>query len=185
MAGVVSRLRALVPQRPLARWEAFRVAELQATRLLKLCEITGPPFPEALVTSLPRLTVERLTPIPVSGSAHWARGRWVIVLNGAEPHLRQRFSLLHELKHVLDNPFIDYLYRATGSMSAADQAEQICDYFAACVLMPRTWVKRAWGDGIQDYRELAQLFHVSEGAMAIRLLGLGLTCTQRVRQRAG
>jgi len=185
MAGVVSRLRALVPQRPLARWEALRVAELQATHLLKLCEMTGPPVPETLVSSLPRLTVERLTPIPVSASAHWARGRWVIVLNGAEPKTRQRMSLLHEFKHVLDNPFIDYLYRSTGRMSAAGQAEQVCDYFAACVLMPRAWVKRAWGSGIQDFRELAQLFHVSEGAMAIRLLGLGLVCTRRVRQRIG
>ena len=109
----------------------------------------------------------------------------MIVLNGAEPMTRQRFSLLHEFKHVLDNPYIEYLYRSVRGMSAADQAEQVCDYFAACVLMPRAWVKRAWGSGIQDFRELAQLFHVSEGAMAIRLLGLGLTCTHRVRQRAG
>lgn len=176
-------LRSTGPQRPLVRWEALRVAELQATQLLRLCEISEPPVPESIVADLPRLTMQRLSPIPVSGSAHWAKSRWVVVLNGDEPRTRQRFTLMHEFKHILDNPFVRYLYTRSRGMSPDDQAEQICDYFAACTLMPRGWVKRAWGDGIQDFRELARLFDVSDGAMAIRLLGLGLVPPRARTQR--
>ncbi len=55
----------------------------------------------------------------------------------------------------------------------------MCDYFAACLLMPRIWVKRAWGDGINDQRALAALFDVSTTAMGIRLEQLGLTGPRR------
>ena len=36
--------------------------------------------------------------------------------------------------------------------------EQICDYFAGCLLMPRPWVKRVYCSGVQDLPELAQTF---------------------------
>jgi hypothetical protein len=29
-------------------------------------------------------------------------------------------------------------------------AEAVCDDFAACLLMPRPWVKRLWSGGLQD-----------------------------------
>lgn len=96
-------------------------------------------------------------------------------INGAEPAVRQRFSQAHEFKHVLDNPFVHILYPATPGMSLHVRAEQICDYFAACVLMPKIWVRRAWAtDRIQDLFKLARGFGVSQTAMRVRLLQLGL-----------
>jgi Zn-dependent peptidase ImmA (M78 family) len=55
----------------------------------------------------------------------------------------------------------------------------MCDYFAACLLMPRMWVKRAWSDGINDQRALAALFDVSVTAMGIRLEQLGLSAPRK------
>ncbi len=40
--------------------------------------------------------------------------------------------------------------------------------------MPRPWIKREWINGLQDQALLAQLFKVSESAMAIRLRQIGL-----------
>ncbi len=174
MRSVLAELRALVPERPLTQGEAFRIAELQATRLLQLREVLLPPVPEEVISGLPRIQVERLSPIPVSGSAHWAKGRWIIVLNGAEPLGRQRFSLAHEFKHVLDSPFDHLLYPAFRGMTSKDRAEQVADFFAACLLSPRMWIKRAWREGIQDTRSLARRFGLSETAMRVRLLATGV-----------
>ena len=172
---VLTQLRDVVPLRPLSRGEAERVAELQAARLLKLAGVAEPPVPDEVVAELPRFRVQRLSPLGSSGRTEWIRGAWHIFLNQAEPYVRQRFSLFHEFKHALDHPFIDFLYPTAGSQSRAARAEQVCDHFAACVLMPKSWVSRAYCDQrIQDLRQLARRFGVSQTAMNIRLQVLGL-----------
>ena len=174
MANLVAELRALTPQRALSLNESFRVAELQAARLLSTSGVTEPYVPEAVIAGLPRVQVERLSPIPVSGSMHWVRGRWHIILNGAEPVVRQRYSLAHEAKHLLDAPFIHLLYPALYGMTPEGRSEQVADFFAACLLMPRPWVKKFWGRGMHDVRRLAGTFAVSQTAMRVRLLQIGL-----------
>ena len=89
-------------------------------------------MPENAIATLPRIQVDRLSPIPVSGSAHWAKGRWVIVLNGAEPLVRQRFSLAHEFKHVLDAPFDTLLYPETGGTAMNAPSRSLTTSPAAC-----------------------------------------------------
>jgi Zn-dependent peptidase ImmA (M78 family) len=174
MAGTISILRDVVPVRPLTFTESLRIAELQASKFLALVGATEPPTQEAVIARLPRVQVERISPAPVSGATQWSHGRWLIILNGSETRGRQRYSLAHEFKHVLDNPFIDVLYPAKGDMTSGDRAEQVCDYFAACLLMPRLWVKRAWTGGEQSVRVLARHFDVSQAAMGVRLRQTGL-----------
>jgi Zn-dependent peptidase ImmA (M78 family) len=93
--------------------------------------------------------------------------------------VRQRFSLAHELKHVIDHPFIARAYPDLGLRRGSARAEQVCDYFAACLLMPRPWVKDAWASGIQQIESLAELFGVSTQAMTHRLTDLGLLPSTR------
>jgi len=163
-----------MPIRPLTFAESLRLAELQASKFLALAQVTEAAVPETAISKLPRVQVERIIPAPVSGATQWSHGRWLILLNGAEPRGRQRFSLAHEFKHVLDNPFIDVLYPDSGSMTSAERAEQVCDYFAGCLLMPRLRVKRAWTSGEQTPRTLARQFDVSQAAMRFRLRQIGL-----------
>lgn len=175
MTSTIATLRGLVPVRALTFTESLRITELQASKFLSLADVTEPGVQESLIAGLPRVQVERMTPAPVSGATQWSHGRWLIVLNGSETKGRQRFSLAHEFKHILDNPFVDVLYPATSAMSAGERAEQVCDYFAACLLMPRLWVKRAWTrEGDQSVRSLARRFEVSHAAMTVRLRQLGL-----------
>jgi Zn-dependent peptidase ImmA (M78 family) len=85
---------------------------------------------------------------------------------------RQRWSLAHEFKHILDHPFVTIVYpRRNGR---ADPAEQACDYFAACLLMPRRWLRQAWADGECDVQALARRFGVTPKAIRLRLLQVGL-----------
>lgn len=176
MERIVKDLRDVLPKRPLAYHEAMRLAELQAVKLLAAWGMTKPPVTESVISALPRIEVERIAPLPasVSGGAKWVKGLWVIVLNAAEPLVRQRFSLAHEFKHVLDGTAAEFHYPAIGAMSNEARTEQICDYFAACLLMPKVWVRRAFVNGPQDLRTLARTFGVSVSAMNIRLQALGL-----------
>jgi predicted transcriptional regulator len=176
--GAVARLRDLVPIRPLTREEALRIAELQANRLLELAGLTAGPVSEQVIADLPRIEVLRQSPWPTSGATQWVAGRWAIVLNGEESATRQRFSLAHEFKHVLDHRFVDLLYSGVKEADRQRWIEQVCDYFAACLLMPRAWVKRAYTTGIQDVTALAATFDVSAAAMRVRLAQIGLAGPQ-------
>jgi IrrE N-terminal-like domain len=166
--GVLAILRSVMPRRLLTTQEAELIAELQANRLLELAGLPQAPIPNELVTELPRIAVRLDPDLPVSGCAQWVSGRWLLSINASEPWTRQRFSLVHELKHVLDHPFVNEVY------AGDEQAEHLADYFAACVLMPRRYVKRVWGERMQSLADLAQHFGVSERAMALRLQHLGL-----------
>jgi hypothetical protein len=178
--GVLAVLRAKAPRRALDPAEAARIAEWQATTLLELAGLSAPPTPARLITELPRFLVRRDPRLPVSGCTAWRNGRWLIVLNAAEPAVRQRFSLAHEFKHAVDHRYRDTLYVDRPGLAAPLQAELAADYFAASLLMPRRWVHRAWSQGIQHLHGrsgLCRLFDVSAPAMTRRLehLGLGIT----------
>lgn len=167
-------LRRLVPDRTLLPWEAQRIAELQANRLLSWAGIDQPGTPTELVADLPFVRVALRTDLPVSGLTNWFKPRWLILLSASEPTVRRRFSLMHEFKHILDHPNIEGLYQTTAGISPEHRAELVADYFAACVLMPRRLVKRRFYQGQQDLRELAAEFGVSDVAMRYRLQELGL-----------
>lgn len=177
--SIIHQLRALMPLRPLEQHEARSIAERQTTLLLELLDQRESAVDVGLIAELPRIEVKVEPSLHlggVSGFSQWSRGRWLIVVNRDESGTRRRFTLSHEFKHVLDHPFIKEIYSELGESEAARHrmTEQICDYFAACLLMPRNWLKRAWASGIQDQAALAAKFNVSEAAMAIRLKEIGL-----------
>lgn len=137
------------------------------------------PVPSDLIPDLPRLEVHHDLDLPVSGTTHWLNGRWIITVNASEPLARQRFTLAHELKHVIDHRHRDLLYAALPGCSVDLQTEQAADNFAACLLMPKRWVKKAWGEGHQRVSDLSELFDVSPQAMRLRLQNLGLLSAAR------
>ncbi len=173
--SVLAMLRALVPKRPLTPGEALRIAELQANRLLQHFGVETPTVPEGIVSALPRIRVVRENGLPVSGAAYWNSRHWIITVSANEPTVRQRFSVMHEFKHVLDHTTKDFLYHDRPFQSAAEQAERVADYFAACLLMPKKVVKRLWCQGNQNIGRLAGMLFVSTQALRFRLEQLGLT----------
>ena len=168
--ALLASMRRMMPLRRLAYWEHLTIAERQATRLLSLLNQTEPgvsldwlsngSLGNVDVVLTPRWKMEGL-----SGITSWEDGRWIIGVNKGNPLARRRFTLCHEFKHVLDANRDKITYqRITDS-----QRERIADYFAACYLMPKTLVRRAWTSGIQDSEALAGLFKVSTEAMTKRL----------------
>jgi Zn-dependent peptidase ImmA (M78 family) len=172
--SVLASLRALIPKRSLLFSEALQIAELQANRLLSLTGVTDGALPNEAITELPRIRLA-YRDLPTSGLSYWDGQCWVICLNATEPRTRQRFTLLHEYKHIIDHGRTEHLYTGSHGHNADQQAEQAADYFAGCALMPKRLVKRAWGQRVQRPTVLAAVFDVSARAMDVRLAQLGLT----------
>lgn len=170
--SVIRVLRAMAPTRRLSPAEARRLAEKQADRLLALFGVVEPPVPASVITDLPRICVEERQGLPVAALAFWDGSCWVITLNASDSTARKRFSLMHEFKHVLDHPLRQTLY-GTEEVTA-EARERIADHFAACVLMPRRWVKGAFAEKVSSADRLAGYFAVSRHAMRYRLSHLRL-----------
>lgn len=172
--SVLATLRGLIPNREVrSQEEAKRVAEHQATRLLELHRIESGPVPVEFIADLPKIEIE-IVDAPVSGASFWNGANWIIQLNKHEPFCRQRFTLAHEYKHIIDHNRADALYIGSRDATPAEQAEQAADYFAGCLLVPKKLLKRAYYGGMQRTADLADYFQVSEAAMTVRLRQTGI-----------
>jgi hypothetical protein len=171
---VIAELRRLMPRRAMTWSEAYSVAERQATRLLELMHVAAPPVPMFVVSSLAGISVDRRSDWPTSGMAVMNGSNWRIVLCASESRQRQRYSLAHELKHVLDDPFGDRLYGHLTPSKRHTRAEALCNHFAACLMMPRAWIKRDFYGGMQRVGTLARRYYMSQQAIRRRLAELGL-----------
>jgi len=173
-SSVLATLRSLAPQRPLRWHELERIAELQANRLLELARISAPAVQIEVISGLPRIEVRQVVDLPVGGSADWVGGRWIVSVAGGDSPARQRYSIAHEFKHIVDHPVRQVIFAGATDSASEAQAERIAEYFAACLLMPKRLVVRLWGQGVQRLSELSERFEVSPRAMQIRLWQLGL-----------
>lgn len=169
---VLTVLRRILPARQLRLHEHLVLAEQQATELHQILQQSGPAADLSWLTRLKNITVvlqPRWKMDGLRGMSSWDDGHWVIGVNKGNPHARRRVTLCHELKHILDADRDKITYAGLS----AQQREVVADYFAACYLMPKLWLRRAWTRGIQDADALAGLFNVSRPAMDKRLRYLG------------
>lgn len=108
--------------------------------------------------------------------------RTVIGLNDAQTIVRRRFTLAHEFGHFLlhqeiashsDRSF-RVRYRDRVSSEATDLDEIEANFFAASILMPRSFLDNCGAsetiDDDERVQELAVLFGVSGHAMSLRLV---------------
>jgi hypothetical protein len=187
---LIARLRALQPDRAMSWAEAHSIAERQAALLLDLWSVDGPPVPQFVISSLPGLLVEWRADWPADATSFDTGSHWRVVVRSTDRRQRQRFSLAHELKHVIDDPYRTRLFAHLAPSEQRARAERLCNYFAACLLMPRPWLKHDWCGGLQTPRELARHYFVSAEAMKTRLSEIGLTpmtltLEQSVRRHTG
>jgi Zn-dependent peptidase ImmA (M78 family) len=104
-----------------------------------------------------------------------------VVVNVEHSKVRQRFSLAHEIGHwVLERAPATHDLRPIAARGRRyDALERVCDYFAVCLLMPRSWVgsfmrEREWMLARPDLVDnIARIFRVSPVAAEIRLVELG------------
>lgn len=94
-----------------------------------------------------------------------------ILLNQQVGLARKRFTLCHELGHlILATP--NEIFTAHRSPAAPDREERLCDQFAAALLMPRLWVRDTfWGspERLAVARTVARECGASLSASVVRL----------------
>lgn len=188
--AILTQIRNLSPKRAQAYGESLTIAKLQALTARQLLGMsTAPKASLEWVLHLPRVRVqvlsahevEEITKSEASGfTTKTSDGQYFIGINKNTSHTHRRFSLAHELKHLIDYPYARMLHANLGRGNTKlqeRQIERICDHFAAHFLVPSTLLKQAWARGIQDIPALAALFMVSTEAMQIRLENEGFIDT--------
>lgn len=109
----------------------------------------------------------------------------IVGVNKEHHENRRRFSIAHEIGHFVlhrGNTYVDKGYRVhfrdLESGSATKREEMAANAFAAALLMPSKWVKRAFDKRPFDLSDdeglgkLAEKFKVSPQAMTFRLINL-------------
>lgn len=158
--------------------------------LLERASISAPPIPvEDIARLLGAEIVYSDFQSDVSGLLIRRGGSAVIGVNNSQHEVRRRFTIAHEIGHLLlhgasegEDVHIDKRFnvqmRSSASSTAEDVAEVEANAFAAALLMPHEMVRSDVRDiviDVEDEREirsLAQRYHVSAQAMTFRLLNL-------------
>ena len=97
---------------------------------------------------------------------------WIIHLKKDDPFTTQRFTLFHEVFHILAHHRNTPVSRKRGHRETPF-TELLANYFAACVLMPRKWIRKNWIE-VHDIKQMAKIFGVPKTATSFRLKYLGL-----------
>src|SRR6266540_2858447 len=184
---LILQLRKLIPKRRMTYGQARIIAQQQALRLRKLLGKLPTRLPLDWIERIPGVSVtlltanemEELTESPGASGATDIRkdGSYRIYINESNSPTHCRFTLCHELYHVITGPFDSEIFSdfGHGDQELHDRrVEHVADHFAANLLMPSSLVKKAWAYGIQAMPDLAARFDVSEEAMRIRLCTIGL-----------
>jgi len=164
---LLRRMRRMFPSRLMDRREAMVIAERQAALLLGVTGIEAAPVPVEVVGHLSSIEVQQCGRMPVAGVSLWNAENWIVAVDTAQCDQHQRTTLVHELKHVVD-------HSTSRRYIDDDIAEDVADYFARCVLLPRSWVKTAIATGESSMPSLVELFDVPYRVMVVRLHELGL-----------
>jgi Zn-dependent peptidase ImmA (M78 family) len=105
------------------------------------------------------------------GRLEQRNGRTVIFLREGSMATRQRFTLAHELGHLmLAKPDEDFTARRMWS--GPDREERFCDQFAAAVLLPRDWVIAQFGGAPERLSVVRKLARTAEASLSASLLRL-------------
>lgn len=165
----------------------FKIQKL-VSELLDEFEVAEPPVP---VRKIARGRGARMFLEGQEGDLSgflFRRGKEIIIgVNTHQAHVRQRFTIAHELGHLLlhdlgelhvDNGFMVRLRSGVSSLGL-DEDEMEANRFAAELLMPTRLLKEDLEGTELDltddetFRSLAKRYGVSAQALAIRLTGLG------------
>jgi len=158
------------------------VAELKAAALLSQARVVKPPVDVEMCARVAGIQLVAYGDLgKQSAVLSIVEGIVGVVVNSNESRVRQRFSLAHEIAHwILERKPVTHELRLVAARGRQYNAiERVCDYFAASLLMPRSWLPQRVAIG-KTTGELAQEFQVSSAAMSARMRELGLV-TQRGR----
>jgi Zn-dependent peptidase ImmA (M78 family) len=165
----------------------YQLARRRAVEVLEKARITKAPVPvEKIANLLGAQTVYEPFSGELSGFARRnSDGTGTIGVNSLHSSTRQRFTIAHEIGHLLlhasENLHVDENFpiglRSGISGKAIDEREIEANQFAAELLMPTDFLKKdviplIGMDAVRAIEKLAMKYRVSKEAMSVRLTAL-------------
>ncbi len=152
----------------------MQVARLQARRLLEKINVDG--YVTNLHTIISKLGVaiyktDKL-PNNILGSARKSKtGKWIIIVNSNQIYTRLRFTIAHEIGHiVLNHSNTEPEFYSFFSGGITTYKERQANVFATELLMPVPKFKELYfNKGITSVFDIANYFKVSKQAAEIRI----------------
>jgi len=161
-------------------------AERVANKIYKICALETPSIP-AMIRWIEqtfgfKIFIRSVDYLPAScaGIVYFDKsaGGYQIKLNENDLLRRQRFTLCHEIAHIIRNMSMVYGF-STGDIHSAKGLERFCDRFAAAFLMPSDIFIRKWrslsNKDLLTKARIAEFFDVSIEAVSYRVLDLNIS----------
>jgi hypothetical protein len=116
----------------------------------------------------------RYVPLKAYHGAVWRlRDCWLVHLNRSDTRARQRFTLYHEIFHILAHCKATPVFKTAAYSHKGTFNELLADHFAARILLPEKLVKKKWAE-VNDISEMAALFDVPKSVSYFCLKAMGL-----------
>lgn len=154
-----------------------------ARDLLRKYAPDGPPYDPFLVAQGLRVDVQDTELTGIEGYIETKNGRYIASISTCAPETRRRFTLAHELCHVLlmrkaedGKPVRLIRFRANGNLPGLHQdpvEESLCNYFAGELLMPSDEIRERLLDHALEPNvilDFARDYDVSHQAAAIQIV---------------
>lgn len=127
-------------------------------------------LPTSVLVGFPSVRVE-IEPRPYASMTYWdpATRQWVVCLDTSDTKAEHRFSLAHELGHIIWHGSESLLLPNLSPAQRRELEGYSADLFAGQLLMPYTQLSRAYAQGVHEPPELAARFDVTEQAVLWRL----------------
>jgi len=134
------------------------------------------PVPDNLIThAYDSLPIEvRYVPLKAYHGAVWRlNDSWLVHLNSNDTPSRQRFTLYHEIFHILAHCKAIPVFKKTSFSHKGTFNELLADHFAAIILLPEKWVKEKWTE-VKDISQMATIFDVPKPVVYLGLKAMRL-----------
>lgn len=154
----------------------FRLVRRLAVRYQVEVGVDRLPVPADLINvASDGLPIEvRRVPLKAYHGAVWRLSDcWLVQLNSNDTPARQRFSLYHEIFHILAHCKATPVFKRAACSREGCFNELLADHFSASILLPRKQIMDTWLE-VKDISQMAAIFDVPQSVMLIALTAMGL-----------
>lgn len=133
--------------------------------------LTGPPVPSDLITrSQNNIPIEvRYIPLKYNHGAVWRLDDcWLVQLNSGDSPNRQRFTLYHEIFHILAHSGGNPVFKSVTDFYKGTFNEMLADHFAGIMLMPKQMIKPTW-EKVRNAEGMAEIFGVPKSLVILAI----------------
>jgi hypothetical protein len=154
----------------------FKLVRRLANRYSVEAGINQLPVPTDLITqAYDNLPIEvRQVPLKAYHGAIWRLSDcWLVQLNSNDTPARQRFTLYHEIFHIMAHCKATPVFKKTPCSREGSFNELLADHFAGVILLPEKWVRENWTE-VRDVSQMAAIFDVPKSVAWFALKHLSL-----------